>query len=72
MDYGKNVCYLCKIHIAFRRLLKMLEYLNKYINYGTVTYKEDNKQLLLKGRGKPYIVHLISASKEQLFTPIKL
>lgn len=71
MDYGKNVCYLCKIHIAFRRLLKMLEYFNKYINYGTVTYKEDGEQLL-KGRGKLYIVHLISASKEQLFTPIKL
>lgn len=49
----------------------MLEYFNKYINYGTVTYNEDGKQLL-KGRGKLYIVHLISASKEQLFTPIKL
>lgn len=71
MDDGKNVCYLCKIHTAFRRLLKMLEYFNKYINYGTVTYKEDGKKLL-KGRGKLYIVHLISASKEQLFPPIKL
>lgn len=61
MDYGKHFCYLCKIHIAFQRLLKMLEYFNKYINYGTVTYNEDGKQLL-KGRGKLYIVHLISAS----------
>lgn len=49
----------------------MLEYFTKLINYGTVTYKEDGKRLL-KGRGKLYIVHLILASKERLFTPIKL